>query len=273
MRTSDESNAMFCSCLLKHTNFDGKRILDIGCGNGDLVKYIARNYSPASVIGVEPFLEDWGVEECEEDNWCIVSGNAHNLAFDDECFDLVISFSTFEHIADIRKALSEIRRVLRPFGKFYTEFMPIWTSAAGHHFVDSMQSWWNPEHITLIPPWGHLYMSEKEMHSYLVSEHVDNDLIEKIVKHIYHTNIINRYTRTDLVNCIMGSGMVIKHYEERISFNRLGMITGEKESELTDVILQSIQNTPYLVTDLGVVGMRVCLEKYKEIKSRSGGAI
>ena len=125
MRTSDESNAMFCSCLLQHTNFDGKRILDIGCGNGDLVKYIARNYSPASVVGIEPFLEDWGVGESEGDNWRIVSGNAHNLDFDDGCFDLVISFSTFEHIADIRKALSEIRRVLRPFGKFYTEFMPM----------------------------------------------------------------------------------------------------------------------------------------------------
>ncbi len=265
MRTSDESNAMFCSCLLQHTNFDGKRILDIGCGNGDLVKYIARNYSPASVVGIEPFLEDWGVGESEGDNWRIVSGNAHNLDFDDGCFDLVISFSTFEHIADIRKALSEIRRVLRPFGKFYTEFMPIWTSAAGHHFVANMQNWWNPGHITLIPPWGHLYMSEEEMREYLALNHTDDILADTIAEHIYHTNIINRYTRTDLVNCIMGAGMVVKYYEERISFNRLGMITGAKDSELTNTILQRIRQTRYSAEDIGVVGMRVCLEKYKEI--------
>jgi SAM-dependent methyltransferase len=38
------------------------------------------------------------------------------LSFEDECFDLVISQDVFEHIPDYRKALSEIRRVLRNDG-------------------------------------------------------------------------------------------------------------------------------------------------------------
>lgn len=266
MRTSDESNAMFCEYLLKHTNFDGKRILDIGCGNGDLVKYITRNYSPQYVIGIEPFLkEQWGVGESSSENWSIVSGNAHNLDFDDNSFDLVVSFSTFEHIGDIRKALSEIKRVLRPFGKFYTEFMPIWTSAAGHHFLDGAQNWWNPAHIASIPPWGHLYMGKEEMRSYLVRHLADSSLIDKILEHTYHSDIINRYTKTDLVTCIISSGMVIRHFEERVSFNRLGMITGDKESELTQDIIDRINKTQYNIADLGVVGMRICLEKYRDI--------
>ena len=94
---------------------------------------------------------------------------------------------------------------------------------------------------------------------------MEDILADTIAEHIYHTNIINRYTRTDLVNCIMGAGMVVKYYEERISFNRLGMITGAKDSELTNTILQRIRQTRYSAEDIGVVGMRVCLEKYKEI--------
>ena len=263
MRTVDESNAMFCSGLLKHANFDGKRILDIGCGNGDLVKYIAKHYSPANVVGIEPALDEhWETSESSGKNWRIVSGNAHNLDFDDNSFDLIISFSTFEHIGNISKALAEIKRVLCPFGKFYTEFMPIWTSAAGHHFLREKDRWWNTEHIKMIPAWGHLYMSENKMREHLSLQSTDSILVNEIIEFIYHSDCINRYSRYDLLQRIMNSEMIVRHYEERISFNRLSDITGEKTSELTDNILTCIERTEYKIFDLGISGMRICLEKY-----------
>ena len=59
--------------------------------------------------------------------------NAQDLDFADRTFDAVMSMSTFEHIADVPKALSEIHRVLKPGGKVLLSFEPLWTCAYGHH--------------------------------------------------------------------------------------------------------------------------------------------
>jgi SAM-dependent methyltransferase len=45
-------------------------------------------------------------------------GSVYELPYPDGHFDLVASFSTFEHLHDFDKALSEVRRVLRPGGRF-----------------------------------------------------------------------------------------------------------------------------------------------------------
>lgn len=45
-------------------------------------------------------------------------GSVYELPYPDAHFDLVASFSTFEHLRDFDKALSEVRRVLRPGGRF-----------------------------------------------------------------------------------------------------------------------------------------------------------
>lgn len=45
-------------------------------------------------------------------------GDVLALPYDDGSFDLVVSFSTLEHIRDYRKALEEIHRVLKPGGHF-----------------------------------------------------------------------------------------------------------------------------------------------------------
>jgi len=45
-------------------------------------------------------------------------GSVYELPMKDETFDLACSFSVFEHLADYPKALREVRRVLKPNGKF-----------------------------------------------------------------------------------------------------------------------------------------------------------
>jgi SAM-dependent methyltransferase len=46
------------------------------------------------------------------------AGNAYQLPFGDASFDLVVSYSMFEHLRDYRRALAEVVRVLRPSGEF-----------------------------------------------------------------------------------------------------------------------------------------------------------
>jgi len=48
----------------------------------------------------------------------LVVADVASLPYPDEIFDLVVSFSVFEHIVDFRRALSEVKRVLLPEGLF-----------------------------------------------------------------------------------------------------------------------------------------------------------
>ena len=45
-------------------------------------------------------------------------GSVYELPYDDGAFDLVVSFSVFEHLHDFERALEEVRRTLRPGGRF-----------------------------------------------------------------------------------------------------------------------------------------------------------
>lgn len=56
--------------------------------------------------------------------------DASCLSFDDCSFDVVVSSDVFEHVPDIRKALSECRRVLRPGGRMLALF-PFFRSCTG----------------------------------------------------------------------------------------------------------------------------------------------
>ncbi len=48
----------------------------------------------------------------------LIQGSVYELPYSDTSFDLVASFSTFEHLHDYPKALREVSRVLKPGGSF-----------------------------------------------------------------------------------------------------------------------------------------------------------
>jgi SAM-dependent methyltransferase/uncharacterized protein YbaR (Trm112 family) len=48
-----------------------------------------------------------------------VAGDVHRLPFADDSFDAVVCLNAFEHYRDPRQAAAEVRRVLRPGGKFF----------------------------------------------------------------------------------------------------------------------------------------------------------
>jgi len=82
------------------------RILDVGCGEGVLVEeYRKRGYD---ISGVDLNYESEYVS----------LGNVLNLQYPDDSFDVILMLDIFEHLRleDQSKALSEIKRVLRPKG-------------------------------------------------------------------------------------------------------------------------------------------------------------
>ncbi len=91
----------------------GKKVVDIGCGYGRN-RVIVEN-AGGIWTGVEPF----------EGGAHTVVGDAENLPFKDNTFDVAIMDAVLEHIPDVGKAFSEVARVLKPGGIFigYVAFM------------------------------------------------------------------------------------------------------------------------------------------------------
>lgn len=90
----------------------GLRILDIGCGNGDISQHFGRTN------------EQYGVDitdrrRPENTAFQFRPVTSELLPFDDHFFDVVISHHVIEHVNDQRRHLAEIRRVLRHDGVAY----------------------------------------------------------------------------------------------------------------------------------------------------------
>ena len=92
-----------------------RRLLVVGCGDG-IEAAILATHLDASVTGIDVFDSFDGRASAIAD---LRVGDAMNLEFEDETFDFVFSYHALEHIADPRKALAEINRVLRPEGGFW----------------------------------------------------------------------------------------------------------------------------------------------------------
>ena len=67
--------------------------------------------------------------EFESTNPDIPSENLHNLSYPDESFDLAITSDVLEHVPDVERALSEIKRILKPNGLHIFTVPVVWNKA------------------------------------------------------------------------------------------------------------------------------------------------
>jgi len=89
-------------------------VLDVGCGTGRGLLRIKESFPGIRAMGVEPSKElremghSKGLSQSE-----LVDGDAMDLAFPDESFDVVCEFGALHHIPFPSKATSEMLRVAR----------------------------------------------------------------------------------------------------------------------------------------------------------------
>lgn len=95
----------------------GERILDLGCGDGQLTRRIAA--SGANVMGLDASPQMAAAARAQGIE--VTEGNAERLSFFAQSFDAVFSNAALHWIRDQDAMMSQVHRVLRPGGRFAAE--------------------------------------------------------------------------------------------------------------------------------------------------------
>tara|TARA_B100001750_G_scaffold74662_1_gene59428 strand:- start:1003 stop:1749 length:747 start_codon:yes stop_codon:yes gene_type:complete len=124
LEPEDEPNRMFIqlySMNIRGVDLEGRDVLEVGSGRGGGASWIAKTHSPARLTGVDFSSEAVGL--CKrwyagQSNLNFVEGNAQDLPFDDESFDVVYNVESSHCYGDMAAFVEQAHRVLRPGGMF-----------------------------------------------------------------------------------------------------------------------------------------------------------
>jgi len=102
------------NALLK--DLSGKCVLDVGCGEGSLLKILQANNN--TVFGID--VSEIGRDKCREKGIeChVIDISAEKFPYADDRFDVVLCLETLEHIENPHFCAYEIKRVLKEGGIF-----------------------------------------------------------------------------------------------------------------------------------------------------------
>lgn len=98
------------------------RVLEVGSGLGILAHEVARRIPHGKVVGLEYSREQLQIAERRRgENLSFRQGDARELPFENDAFDVVYCRYVLEHLSDPARALSEMHRVLRPGGRIFVQ--------------------------------------------------------------------------------------------------------------------------------------------------------
>jgi ubiquinone/menaquinone biosynthesis C-methylase UbiE len=104
----------------------GGTALEIGCGRGAGIEVVLRQFDAAHVFGID--LDPRQIERAHKrlqgkhpGRITLMQGNAEQLPFANASFNAVFDFGALHHVPNWQRSIAEIRRVLKPHGKFFFE--------------------------------------------------------------------------------------------------------------------------------------------------------
>ena len=168
------------------------RVLDLGCGDGQIARALAAQGS--EVLGVDPtqLHIDVAIERGGGPRYLL--GGATDIPADDNSFDAVVACLVFEHIDQMDEAMTEVARVLKPYGQF--------SFFLNHPLLQTPGSGWIDDHI-IDPP---------EQYWRIGPYLVETESIEEVEKEVYIRFIHRPLSR--YINALIANGMAIERMVE-----------------------------------------------------------
>ncbi len=109
---------VFLRKLRALTDWQGQRLLDVGCGHGTFTLRLGDKFSEVYGIDVQDnYLEEFRRAASSRSNYRISHMSASQMNFPDEFFDKVVTLETLEHVDNLPATAAEIMRVTKCGGE------------------------------------------------------------------------------------------------------------------------------------------------------------
>jgi ubiquinone/menaquinone biosynthesis C-methylase UbiE len=176
--------------IVPFNSFRNKKVLELGCGAGydayeicsKVADYTGIDIAPENVERTRKHLEFYGYQPT------VIEGDAEDLEFDDESFDVVFSNGVLHHTPNIEKSFREAYRVLKNGGEFWVIL----------YHRDSIFYWISLLLVEHYLKFGFLKRSFKERLSML--EYTTSN----------ERPLVNVYSRKELKKMFSNSGFTVK---------------------------------------------------------------
>jgi len=139
-------------------DWEGKTILDIACGAGDLVNHLAMK-GAAAAYGVD--IQEHSIKLARAFAERQGIANAHFYAEDfhswstDEKFDYVVSYEALDHIPDTQRTLEKMASLVKDDGKIINFAAGFWRGPVGADHCEDF--------LRVHPPWTQLLFNEEAL--------------------------------------------------------------------------------------------------------------
>ena len=168
------------------------RILDVGCGDGQISRSLAA--AGSQVVGVDPTWNQIRVAAERGGGPDYLRSGAQELPFADDSFDAAVACLVFEHIDELDAAIAEVSRVVRPGGQF--------SFFLNHPLLQTPGSGWIDDH-TVDPP---------EQYWRIGPYLVEQDLVEQFERGVFIRFIHRPLSR--YLNVLAENGLLLERMVE-----------------------------------------------------------
>jgi SAM-dependent methyltransferase len=163
-------------------------VLNVGGSAGIIDEYLSRYFGRVVGIDIDEKAIAYARGNFNKDNLVFEIGDAMNLAYAADSFDVVICSQVYEHVADAAVMMDEIFRVLKPGGVVYF--------AAGNRVMLN-EPHYNLPLLSVIPrPLSHIYLKLAGRGSYYYEKHLSYWGLRKLV---------HKFELTDFTRAILQS--------------------------------------------------------------------
>jgi len=149
-------------------------VLDVGSSTGIIDHYLSLHFKHVDGIDIDEQAIEYASKTLTSEHLTFKVGDAMNITFPDNSFDIVICAQIYEHVPDAQKMIKEIYRVLKPQGVCYF--------AAGNRF-NIQEPHYNLPFLSVIPkPFAHLYLRLMKRGNFYYEQHLSYWGLKKLVE-------------------------------------------------------------------------------------------
>ena len=217
-------------------SLSGRRVADIGCGDGIIDLALTIENQPEVLIGFDINPVDTNALLALARSMHYTQTLPRELRFErsepewlpaaNASFDVVVTWSAFEHVQNPRALLADMARVLTPGGLLMLQLWPFYASEHGSHLWPRFPG----------EPFVQFARTDKEVEDRLRSDPKGQRMLGQ-----YRS--LNRITIVELQRCLLDTGFSIVKFE---LLTNLVRITDGLELERR-----------YSLTDLGIGGIKL----------------